>query len=383
MSESIEVRNAPENLDEATLAVNELRTASETFRTNMTAELAKRDARIVALETRMARPAIVRPENRIAAEKPLHMRALDAFIRGYDANLIDPEVRTVMTEATTGAGGGFLVPPEFFAEIDRNLILYSPMRSLARVIQVSTNGVLLPKRTANLTASWEGETDAEPAANAVYGQNDLTVYEMKCYADVSNRLLEDSAFDINAELSIDLGQAFGQLEGQAFVSGTGDSFKQPLGLIGSTITTTTTAGTAAITAAELINFFYSLPSPYAANATWVMNRATMGYVRQIVNTAGFYVWQGPLAGIDAGDPATLLGRPVVEFPDMPDLGAGNFPIAFGDFKSGFRIADRVGLAILRDPYSQQTAGNVRFHARRRVGGMVTKAEAIRLLANHA
>jgi HK97 family phage major capsid protein len=382
MSDSLEIRNEPE-LDDATIAVNELRTASETFRTNMTAELAKRDARIATLETRMARPPIIRPENRIAAEKPLHLRALNAFIRGYDANLLDPEVRTVMTEATTGAGGGYLVPPEFFAEIDRNLILYSPMRSLARVIQVSTNSVLLPNRTSNLAASWEGETDAEPVTNAVYGQNDLTVYEMKCFADVSLRLIEDSAFDINAELSLDLGQAFGQLEGQAFVSGTGDSFKQPLGLIGSTVTTTTTAGAAAITAAELINFFYSLPSPYAANATWVANRQTIGYLRQIVNSAGFYVWQGPLAGIDKADPNTLLGRPVVEFPDMPNIGAGNIPVAFGDFNSGFRIADRVGLAILRDPYTQQTAGNVRFHARRRVGGMVTKAEAIRLLKNAA
>jgi HK97 family phage major capsid protein len=372
-----------EALDDATLAVNELRSASETFRTSMTAELARRDARLAALETRLARPAIVQPENRLAAEKPLHVRALDAFIRGYDANLLAPEVRTVMTEATTGAGGGFLVPPEFLAEIDRNLVQFSPMRSLARVIQVSTNSVLLPKRTSNLTATWAAETDAETVTNAVYGQNDLTVYEMKCFADVSNRLIEDSAFDINAELSLDLGQAFGQLEGQSFVSGTGDSFKQPLGLIGSTITTSTTAGTTAITAAELINFFYSLPSPYAANATWIANRATIGYLRQIVNTAGFYVWQGPLAGIDQADPNTLLGRPVVEFPGMPNIGAGAFPVAFGDFNSGFRIADRVGLAILRDPYSQQTAGNVRFHARRRVGGMVTKAEAIRLLANHA
>jgi HK97 family phage major capsid protein len=380
MSDSLEIRNEPE-LDDATIAVNELRTASETFRTNMTAELAKRDARIATLETRMARPAIITREQ--PAGPSLEMRAFNSWVRGHDASLVAPEVRTVMTEATSGAGGGFLVPPEFFAEIDRNLVQYSPMRSLARVIGVSTNNVLLPKRTANLTASWEGETDAEPVANAVYGQNSLTVYELKAYADVSNRLMEDSAFDINAELSLDLGQAFGQAEAAAFIVGTGDSFKMPLGLLGSTITTTTTAGAAAITAAELINFFYSLPSPYAANPTWLMNRQTMAYVRQIVNSAGFYVWQGPLQGINVGDPATLLGRPVVEAVDMPDIGAAAFPIAFGDFQSGFRIADRVGLSVLRDPYSQASASNIRFHARRRVGAMVTKAEAIRLLKNAA
>jgi HK97 family phage major capsid protein len=382
MLENIEVRDAPvENLDDATRAVNELRTAADAFRTELQTENRALTARLAALETRLARPAIIRPENMIANDRPLHVRAFDAFVRGHDANLVEPEVRAAMTTATSGAGGGYLVPPEFLAEIDRNLILYSPMRSLARIMQVSTPQVLLPKRTANMVATWEGETDAEPESEGTYGQNDLAVYEMKAFSDISNRLLEDSAFDLNAEMAIDFGQAFGQKEGQAFVSGTGDTYKQPLGLIGSTITTTTTAGTAAITAAELIDFFYSLPSPYAANATWVANRQTIGYLRQIVNTAGFYVWQGPLAGIDQADPNTLLGRPVVEFPDMPNIGAGNIPVAFGDFKSGFRIADR--LAILRDPYSQATASNVRFHGRRRVGGMVTKAEAIRLLANHA
>jgi predicted phage gp36 major capsid-like protein len=124
---------------------------------------------------------------------------------------------------------------------------------------------------------------------------------------------------------------------------------------------------------------FLLRAPYAANGTWIMNRATIGYLRTLKASDGLYLWPSLFAPMSAGNPGTLLGRPVVEFPDMPNIGANNIAIAFGDFMSGFRIFDRVSLAVLRDPFSQATAGNVRFHARRRVGGQVTKPEALRLL----
>ena len=95
---------------------------------------------------------------------------------------------------------------------------------------------------------------------------------------------------------------------------------------------------------------------------------------------GRYIWQEPLS---QGNPATILGRPVLELPDMPDVAAGAIPVVFGDFGSGYRIFDRVNLSVLRDPYSQQVHGLVRFHARRRVGGGVTKTEAFKFLTMHA
>jgi HK97 family phage major capsid protein len=381
--DNIEIRNEPENLDDATRAVNELRSASETFRTELNTRLTTETRaigdRLAALETRLSRPGAIQTRNE--NEPSLQRRAFQTFVRSRpeDYGLIPTEIRTVMTEATSGAGGGYLIPPEFMAEVDRNLVQFSPMRQLARVIQISTNGVIWPKRTTNVAATWEGETDAEPATNPVYAQGGLTAYELKAYVDVSNRMIEDSAIDIDAELALDLGQAFGQAEGAAFIVGTGDSYKMPLGLTGSTITTTTVAATTGPTTDELIDFFHSLPSPYSANATWLMNLATIGYVRKLKNEAGEYMWQGPLGPLSVGNPGYLLGRPVVEAPDMPNLGAANIAIALGDYKSGFRIVDRVGLAVLRDPYSQASASNIRFHARRRVGGGVTKAEAIRLM----
>jgi HK97 family phage major capsid protein len=373
-----------EPLDDATAAVNELRTASETFRTNMTAELARRDARLAALENRLARPG--QPIQIGDTDAELQRRAWNSYMRRGLERMSRDEVEALerrtgplTTSTSDGPDAGFLVPPEFLAELDKNLVQFSPMRSLARVLQASTGAVLLPKRTAIPTVSWEGETDAEPQANSVYGNHTLNIYEMKAFVDVSNRLLEDSAFPVDSLIAEDLGEAFGQKEGAAFIVGTGSADKMPLGITGATITTTTVAATTGPTTDELIDFFHSLPSPYAANATWLMNRSTIGYVRKLKNLAGEYMWQGPLGPLTNGNPGSLLGAPVVEFPDMPSIGAGHFPIAFGDWRSGFKIFDRVSLSILRDPYSQQTAGNVRFHARRRVGGEVTKAEALRLL----
>jgi HK97 family phage major capsid protein len=384
MMDNLEIREEPTNPADdpialATRSVEEMRAASEEFRTRAERELRAASDRIAALETRLSRPAIITNPN-APAELSLHQRAWRSYVRRGDAAL-SLEQRTTMTSGTgDGPDAGYLIPPaEFIQEIDRNLVLFSPMRSIARVGQASNPSVILPKRTGNLSASWEGETDAEPGTNPVYGNQTISMYELKCYVDVSNRLLEDAAFDIGADLSFDFAQEFGRAEGAAFVVGAGSGSKQPLGLTAATVTTTTVAATTGPTSDEIIDFFHSLPSPYAQNATWIMNRATMGYLRKLKTTDGYYLWNGPFTPLSAENPNTLLGRPVIEFPDMPNLGAGNIPIAFGDFRSGFRIFDRIALSVLRDPYSQQTAGNVRFHARRRVGGEVTKAEALRLM----
>lgn len=372
MSKPLEIREEPDAIALATRAVEDMRSASEQFRVNIEGELRRRDERIAALETRLNRPG--QPAQNGDASRELHRRAWDAYVRRGPERMSREHIEalegrtastTIMTTGTSDTGGGpnsgYLVPPEFLAELDKNLVLFSPMRSIARVLQASTPAVILPKRTAIPTVSWEGEEDAEPATNPQYGNQTLNIYEMKAYVDVSNRMLEDSAFNVDALLAEDLGEAFGQKEGAAFVVGAGSGSKQALGITAATITTTTVAATTGPTADELITFFHSLPTPYAANATWVMNRATIGYVRSLKIASEFYAWAQPMGGLINGDPQTLLGRPVVEFPDMPDIGASNFPIAFRDFRSGFKIFDRVSLSVLRDPYSQQTAGNVRFH----------------------
>lgn len=193
---------------------------------------------------------------------------------------------------------------------------------------------------------------------------------------MSNSLLEDAAFDIASELSFDFAEQFGKVEGAAFVNG--DGVLKPRGFMTDTSIVSVNSGSAsAITADSLLALYHTLPTFYSENAVWGMNRTTLGAIRTLKDQNNRYILS--FDGIQNAPAMTILGRPVVELPDMPDIAGGAYPVVFGDFMQGYRIFDRVSLAVLRDPYSVQTSGLVRFHARRRVAGGVAKSEAFRTL----
>lgn len=355
-------------------AVDELRTGFETFRAStdqrLTTELRGLADRLGAIETRMNRPNPGNPGN---PDADLERRAFLSFCRRGVERMDADETRAL--NVSTDTQGGYLVPQQFLTELQRNLVLFSPIRNLARVTPSSAPEVLLPKRTGAPSASWIGENDPTPSTSPSYGQQKFETYELACHIDVSNRLLEDAAFNIEAELAFDLAEEFGRAEGAAFVNGDGTG--KPSGLLRNTdIEKVTAADTDDLAGDDILDVFHALPSAYAARAVWGMNRSTIAKVRKIKNTTGDYLWQPSLQD---GNPGLLLGRPVIELPDMPDPAAGVLPIVFGDFGTGFRIFDRVNLSILRDPYSVAVNGLVRFHARRRVGGGVNKSEAFKFL----
>lgn len=353
-------------LADLTKTVDDRISAIETKSANV--DLDAINARLDQVQAALNRPVA----GNVAADAELEQKAFVSFARhGVERMPVD-EVKGLT--ASTDAAGGYLVPDQFLTELDKNLVLYSPIRSVARVAPASAGEILLPKRTGTLTGAWVGETAARTGTQPTYGQQTFVMHEIACYVDVSNRLLEDSAFNVEAELAHDFGEEFGRIESAAFVGG--DGVGKPAGLLLNTdIEDIETAG-ANIAADDLIDLFHALASFYASNGTWVMNRKTMGQIRKLKDVDGNYLWQ---AGLQAGTPGTILGRPVVEFPDMPDAAPGEIPVAFGDFHQGFRIFDRTAVSILRDPYSIQTTGQVRFHARRRVGGAVSKAEALKFL----
>ncbi len=162
-------------------------------------------------------------------------------------------------------------------------------------------------------------------------------------------------------------------EGAAFV--TGDAVGKPEGLlVNADVAETNSGDGGAITADGLIDLFHAVKTAYARNGTWLMNRQTLGEVRKLKDSQGQYLWQ---PGLQAGVPGAILGAPFVEAPDVPDIAANATPVVFGDFRRGYLIVDRVQMSVLRDPFTQATSGNVRFIARRRVGGQVVLAEAIR------
>jgi HK97 family phage major capsid protein len=359
----------------ATAAVEELRTAVEQHRTatdqRLTTELRTLGERLDAIDIRTQRPSGA--GERSDPEADLETRAFLGFVRRGSESLQADEVRAL--RVSTEEAGGYLAPEQFVAEIIRNLVEVSPIRQAARVGQATAGTVVIPKRTGRMTAQWVGETEDRPATEPAYGQARIEMQEAACYVDVSNWLLEDAAVDLAAELSFDFAEEFGRLEGQAFVNGTG--VKQPLGIMGDPSVPAVANGHATnLNPDSLIRLMYDLPAYYRNRGAWLLNSTSIAGVRLFKDASGKYLWQESLA---EGQPPTLLGRPVVEAVDMPDIEAAAAPIAYGDFSTAYRIYDRVNLAVLRDPYTMATKGLVRFHARRRVGAAVVQPEAIRKL----
>jgi HK97 family phage major capsid protein len=344
---------------------------------------AKIDDRLKALETKTANDnklgdrldKIEAKVNRVPLDKKsgenddIERKAFESFVRRGKEAMGADEIKSLVVANDVGAG--YLAPPQFSAEMIRNLVLFSPVRAAASVGATGSPSVILPKRTSITNATWEGEIEASSESEPAFGQIEIPNFGMKTFTDISVQLLEDSAQSVDGELSIAFGQDFGQKEGAAFLNGTG--VKQPRGImVCPDINTFPNGDNETVKSDALIDMQYSLAPFYRANAAWMMNGTTIAAIRKLKNSIGDYLWQEALS---AGQPPTLLGRPVIEAIDMPDIDANSFPILFGNFNLGYRIYDRVALAVLRDPFTQATNSLVRFHARRRVGGDVLRPGA--------
>lgn len=273
--------------------------------------------------------------------------------------------------------GGYLAPTEMSTEFIRDLVEYSPIRGLATVRSTASPAVSYPKRIGATNAKWKGEGQAQEGSEPSFGQVEIPAREINTYVDISNQLLADSAGVAEAEVRMALAEDFGLKEGTSFLKGTGPL--EPEGILnaaGVTIVPTGNASTLGSAPADLlIDTMYSLPAGYRGRGSWLMNGKTLAAVRKLKDgTTGVYLWQPAYA---AGQPETILGRPVVECPDMDNIGAGTTPIVFGDIATAYRIIDRIGLSILVNPYLLATNGVTRIHATRRVGGAVVQAAALR------
>ena len=299
---------------------------------------------------------------------------------------MEPEVRKRLIEAkvlsvSNDTAAGFLAPAEYFMEMIKGVILMSPLRSLARVQSTSRTSVSVPKRTGTFAALWTAERGTRSETEGLtYGLEEIPTHEMYALVDITDQMVEDSMFDIESELDMEFREQFAVAEGAAFI--TGDGAGKPEGILDNAAVAETNSGSAATIADAdgqangLITLQHAIKTEYARNAAWILNRQTVGVVRALKDGDKNYIWA---AGAAVGNPNTILGDPYVEMPDMPAQAAGAYPIAYGDFRRAYRIVDRVSLSILRDPYTQATSGNIRFIARRRVGGQVVLVEAIRKL----
>lgn len=332
--------------------------------------LADAQSKLDNLETVIARP------NTGAESKDvdLQMKAFDKWLRKGE---IDEMEKKALYESDDTLGG-FYAPAEYVADLIKGVTEISPIRSIARVRTTSNRGIEVPKRTGQFSAEWVAETGTRSETTGyTTGLLQIDAHELYALVDISQAMLEDSAFDLESEMSTEFGEQFAKAEGTAFVSG--DSIGKPQGFTDSTagVSATDSGDANNLTANGIIDLMYDIKSDYMNNASFVMNRDTFGKVLQLEDSEGQKIFVNSMSYV-SGAPATIMGKPFILAEDMPSVSAGTKPIAYGDFSRAYTIVDRVNLSVMRDPYSQATSGNIRYVARRRVGGAVVLAEAIRL-----
>jgi len=316
-----------------------------------------------------------------------HKAAFEAYIRSGDAQGLKRLEEKALSSGS-GPDGGFLVPVPQERELLRRLALISPMRALATVREISGNQLKKAFSTTGPASGWANETAARPQTNSQV-LADLTFPAMELYAmpSATQTLLDDGAINIEEWIADEIETVFAEREGQAFI--TGDGIDKPKGILAYTniaqsswtwgnvgyLATGVSAGFPAATPSDiLIDLAYAVKAPYRQNGTFIMSRTTQAAVRKFKDSQGNYLWQPP---ISLGQMATFMNFPIVESEDMPNVSANSFSVAFGDFKRAYLVVDRMGIRVLRDPYTAKPY--VLFYTTKRVGGGVQDFDAYKLL----
>lgn len=315
-----------------------------------------------------------------------HKSAWDGYLRsGDDSGLARLDTKA-LTQGTD-AQGGYVAPAELDRLIEARLTASSPMGQIASVRQTSA---MVFKKPVGLgtQGAWASETGARAETSApTLDLLEFPAAELYAMPAATQTLLDDAYADIDEWLADEVEAAFAAQESAAFI--TGDGVNKPKGFLDYTITDNSSsvwgeigavasggAGAFADTAPAdaLIDLIYAPKAQFRANGRFVMNRRTLSALRKLKDSNGQYAWR-PGVG---GEAATVMGYPVTEIEDMPDIGAGNAAIAFGDFRKGYLIVDRQGARVLRDPYSAKPY--VLFYTTKRVGGGVQNFDAIKVMS---
>lgn len=326
------------------------------------------------------------------AEQKAHATAFDRFFRkGVEADLRDLEVKAAL-RTDSDPDGGYLVPEEESATVDRVLGTVSVMRQLATVMTISAGVYKKLVGQGGTSSGWVGERETRSETNtSTLAELAFPVMELYANPAITQTMLDDARLDIGAWLANEVAIEFAEEEGAAFISGSG--VNRPRGILSYTTVANASyswgnighvvTGSAADFIAEdpvdpFIDLVYSLKQGYRQNATWLMNRTNQGKVRKFKDDQDNYMWTPPfMGGVQVAQPATFLGYPIADDDNMPDVAANAYPVAFGDFRRGYLIVDRFGIRVLRDPYTNKPY--VHFYTTKRVGGGVANFEAIKLL----
>lgn len=379
---------APHQAAEVTTAMADFVHELKNFQGDVTHALQQQEERLNMLNKKTVtygRPAL---STTAEVEAP-HQKAFDAYVRSGDEDALRGlPLEGKALNTSVSADGGYLVDPQTSALIRSSMASTASLRAIANVVQVTAGAydVLIDK--SEIGSGWANETSAltettTPKIDRIH----IPLHELTALPKASQRLLDDSAFDIEEWLADRIASKFARSEAAAFISGNG--MDKPKGFLAHTkvadaswewgklgYLATGAAGDFASTnpSDAMVDLVYALEADYRANATFVMNSKTAGAVRKMKDGDGRFLWSDGLA---AGESARLMGYPVLICEDMPDIGANAYAIAFGDFSAAYTVAERPDMRVLRDPFSAKP--HVLFYASKRVGGDVSDFRALKLL----
>jgi HK97 family phage major capsid protein len=339
------------------------------------------------MTTRAARPALGASGQRGEIAAFEHKAAFESYARTGQADAI----RMVESKAMNGAiapDGGYLLPPDAEATILARMAALSPIRGLATVRPLANSALKKAVYPNGANVGWALQsTPSNAVTGGQYAELNFPTMELFAQPAATQTMLDDAAVDVESWIADEIIYSFSEAESAAFISG--DGINKPKGLLtyptvddaswawGSlgTISTGVSANFPASNPSDvLVDFTHALRSAYRQHASFVMSRKTQAAIRKFKDTTGNYIWSPPAT---VGARATLMNFPIVEAEDMPDIAADSLSIAFGDFRRGYLVIDRVGIRALRDPYSAKPY--VLFYTTKRVGGGVQDFEAIKLL----
>ena len=342
-------------------------------------EVKARVDKIAQAATRAARPAIGGSDEAAPEVK--------GFVDSYLRRGATSEYKSI--SGAVPSDGGYAVPRQIDAMIARELTEISPIRAISQVVQTGSAGYRKLVATGGTASGWVSETAGRPGTDTPnFAEIAPPTGELYANPAASQAMLDDAGFDLESWLASEIAMEFARAEGAAFVGGNGTN--QPMGFLSAPVSTSEDGnrsfgtlqyvgsgdpdGFDANPDAKLIDLVHTMKAGHRQGASFVMNSATLAEVRKLKTADGAFLWQ---PGLVEGQPDRLLGYPVVEAEDMPDIAAGTFPIAFGNFRHGYLIAERSATQVLRDPFTNKPF--VHFYATKRVGGQVLDSNAIKLL----
>lgn len=343
----------------------------------------ERQERLEAMEREMAAPVSDPITAKPEASKKMDTKtgtAADSYNKAFwtqvrSRNGITYEVKNALSEGVDSEGG-YLVPDEFEHTLISGMEEESCIRTLAHVFSTSNGVHKIPIVQTKGNASWIDENGSYGESDDVFGQEQIDAHKVGTIIKVSEELLNDSAFDLEKYFQEEFARRLGAKEEEAFIVGDGN--KKPTGILhttGGADVGVTAASDKAITADEVIDLFYSVKAPYRKNAVWVLNDSTVRAIRKLKDANGQYLWQ---AALHEGDHETLLGKKILTSPYMPEIGAGQKVVMFGDFNF-YWIGDRQGITFKRLNERYADMGQVGFLASHRVDGKLVLPEAVKVL----